>query len=208
MVFENPALPIPENSKAKHPTSILNHNLKKTHVDGSGGSHSVFGSPALPIPENPKAEHPTPVSWTTFYMILMLREEEDKTIKVINPAESLPNRPTPPKPIKLQLASPKLEILRAGLPKVELDKRDSVLRPAIDFRKTPHLPEMPNSIQDQLKKVHCKPLSRHGKALHKIQTQQHPKSRNKSRVSQQFAKEGGRPVPNLSRKTTVQKQVL
>ena len=61
LVFENPALPIPENSKTKHPTLILNLDFKeKTHTDGSRGSHSVFRSPALPIPENPKAEHPTP----------------------------------------------------------------------------------------------------------------------------------------------------
>ena len=73
MLFENPALPIPENSKAKHPTLILNPDFKeKTHTDGSGGSHSVFGSPALPIPENPKAEHPTPVSRASFYVILTL----------------------------------------------------------------------------------------------------------------------------------------
>ena len=114
------------------------------------------------------------------YMILTLREEEDKTIKAINPAESLPNRPTPPKPIKFQLATPKPEILRAGLPKVELDKRDSVLKPATNSPKTLHLPEMPKCLE----------------------------SRDKSRASQQFAKEGGRPAPNLSCKNTIQKQVL
>ena len=32
LVFENPALSIPENSKAKHPTSILNHISRKRPI--------------------------------------------------------------------------------------------------------------------------------------------------------------------------------
>ena len=65
LVFGNPALPIPENPKARHPTpmKIVNNfwlKEKEPLSIGAWGSHSVFGSPATQVSENPKAEHPTP----------------------------------------------------------------------------------------------------------------------------------------------------
>ena len=61
LVFGNPALPIPENPKARHPTSVkFCTNLDDYIPIETWGSHSVFGSPATQVPENPKAEHPTP----------------------------------------------------------------------------------------------------------------------------------------------------
>ena len=49
---------------------------------------------------------------------------------------------------------------------------------------------MPNGIQNQLKKVDCQLLGRHGKTLHKVEANQCPKGRNKARITKQFAKEG------------------
>ena len=71
LVFGNPALPIPENPKAKHPTPDK-IKVQKKHPSrlGQRGSHLVFGSPPTQVPENPKAEHPTPISRAMFYAIL------------------------------------------------------------------------------------------------------------------------------------------
>ena len=98
------------------------------------------------------------------------KEKKNQTVQAIDSTESLPNRPVLSKLVKPQLTTPKLELLRAGLPEVMLDKSSSILMPAIHFLKTPHLPEMPDSIQDQLKKVNRKPLGRHRKALFKIKS--------------------------------------
>ena len=45
-------------------------------------------------------------------------------------------------------------------------------------------------MQNQLGKVACQLLGRHGKALHKVQADQCPKGRNKAGITKQFAKEG------------------
>ena len=82
-------------------------------------------------------------------------------VPAINSAESLPNRPVLSEPVKLQLAPPKLEFLQAGLPEAVLNKQSSTSRCAVHFLKTLHLPEMPDSIQDQLEKVESKPRSHH-----------------------------------------------
>ena len=69
-----------------------------------------------------------------------------------------------------------------------------------------HLPVMPNGIQNQLKKVDCQLLGRHGKTLHKIHACQCLKGRNKIGDTKQFAKEGGGgcPTPDLLCKSTAQ----
>ena len=62
LVFGNPALPVPENSKAEHSLQKINFlNTKFNLLTGSKSGHSVFGSPAAQVPENPKAEHPSPI---------------------------------------------------------------------------------------------------------------------------------------------------
>ena len=121
---------------------------------------------------------------------------KNKTIRAIDPTESLPNGPVLLKLPELQLALPVLEFLRAGLPKTEPDQRDSTLRRAVHFLKTPHLPEMPNSKQDQLEKINCQSLGRHGKTLHKVQAQQCLRGRNEIRNTEHFAEKGGGPRPD------------
>ena len=109
--------------------------------------------------------------------------------------------------VKLQLTPPKLKFLWAGLLKAELNKWDSILSCACHFLEMLHFPEMPNGIQNQLKKVDCQLLGRHGKTLYKVQANQCPKEKNKARITKQFAKERGRPTPDLLCKGTAIKQV-
>ena len=84
----HPALPVPENPKAKHLTSD-----KFLFKAGSWGSHSVFGGPATQVPENPKIEHPTPKVTSAVLTQFWLTDHETSARRRLPPKFSQSSEP-------------------------------------------------------------------------------------------------------------------
>ena len=127
---------------------------------------------------------------TKYFRQVTSGEKKNQLVQTVHPAEGLSNRP-----MLLKLVKPQL-------------LRDSILSCAGHLLKTHHLPEMPHSIQDQLEKVDSQLLGHYGKTLNKVQDNSCSKGRNEARITEQFAKKGGRPTPKLLCKGTAQNQVL
>ena len=53
-------------------------------------------------------------------------KKKNKTVQLVNSAESLPNGPMLLELAELQLAFPKLEFFRGGVPETESNKQDSI----------------------------------------------------------------------------------